>query len=131
MRFDMGGVYHEPFEVRLVNHDFKQPFPDAFVTPTAKSTLGIIPATELRWQVAPRSAGAQNPDNSIDESAIILGDTVPISPFPWKVRGDNLPSAIGNIMTVHSVVHNPLQSQLIPESIWISASIINTRVDRP
>jgi len=131
VRLDMGGVNHEPLEVRLVYHDFEQPLPDAFVSPPAKSTLGVIPTAKLGWQVAPRSTGTQNPDNGIDESAIILGDTTPISPFPRKMWGDNLPSAIGDVVTVHGIIHNLLRCQPIPEKIRIPSSKINARVDRP
>ena len=114
---DVGGVDHKPLEVRLVNHDFEQPLPDAFVTPSAKSAVGIIPAAKFGWQISPRSTGTQDPNNRIDKSAIILGDTSPIPLFSWKVWGDDLPGAVADVVTVHGVVHKVLRCQLLPERI--------------
>ena len=97
---DVGGVDHEPFEVRLFDHDFEQLLPDAFVTPPVKSAVGVVPIAKFGRQVSPRSAGTKDSDDRIDESAIILGDTTPIPLFPWEMRGDVLPTAFGTVMTV-------------------------------
>jgi hypothetical protein len=63
----MTRINHQPLIIRLLNKLFKQFFPQASVTPTAKTTLRIFPITKVRRQVTPRRACAQYPKYGIDK----------------------------------------------------------------
>jgi len=54
---------------------FQQHFPNTLVTLTAKTPMGILPVTIIRWQVPPRRTGAQNPQYPIEKASVIVVDT--------------------------------------------------------
>lgn len=74
---DVAGVDHQPFKVRLIHELLQQPLPDALVAPAAKAAMRVLPVTIIGRQIAPRSAGAQNPKHCIDEAAIVVRNPAP------------------------------------------------------
>jgi hypothetical protein len=73
----MTGVYHQPFEIRLIYQNLKKRFPCAAVTPTDKATMGIAPPTVIRRKVSPWRTGAHNPEHRVDKAPIILRNATP------------------------------------------------------
>jgi hypothetical protein len=49
VNFNVTGINHEPFKIRLINQSLKQRFPDAFIAPTAKPTLCVFPIPIAWW----------------------------------------------------------------------------------
>ena len=85
MDFDVAGVNHEPFKVRIVNQLFQEFLPSALVAPAAETAMRIFPVAIVRRQVAPRRPGAQYPENSVEKPAIILGQTAPLACLAGKM----------------------------------------------
>ena len=67
------GVKHQPFIIRVIHHRLQQPGPDVPVPPAAEAAVGVLPVPVVRGQIPPGGAGAQNPEHSVDETAVILG----------------------------------------------------------
>ena len=100
MGFDVGSVDHKPLEIRLVDQLLQQLFPDAFVAPAAETAMGIFPITVIRRQVAPGCPGAQDPENCVEKSAVILRNTTPLALLPGKMNRKQFPGRIAQIVTV-------------------------------
>ena len=75
MHLAVSGVNHEPFKVRLDDERLKQALPNAFVSPPAEPTMGVLPVAIARREVSPRRACAQNPDHCVDKASIVMRDT--------------------------------------------------------
>ena len=73
MNLGVGGVDNEPFVIRGINESLQQPLPDSFVAPTAKAPMGIFPIAVVGRQVAPWRSGAQNPQDGVNEEAVVFG----------------------------------------------------------
>ena len=78
MHLAVSGVNHEPFKVWLNDERLKQALPNAFVSPPAEPTMGVLPVTIARREVSPRRACAQNPDHCVDKASIVMRDTAPL-----------------------------------------------------
>src|ERR1700679_405312 len=100
MDLDVAGIDHQPFKVGLVDHLLQQLFPDALVAPAAETAMRIFPVPVVRRQIAPRRPGAQNPQNAIEKTTVILGDTAPLTSLSGKMRGKQFPGVVAQIMTV-------------------------------
>jgi hypothetical protein len=88
MRVDLAvaGINHQPFMVRLINQDLQQGLPQSFIPPAAKAPVGILPISIVQRQVSPGSASTQYPENGVDKSAVIAGDTAPVALLSRQVR---------------------------------------------
>ena len=82
----MAGVDHQPLIVRLVDQGLEQFFPQPFIPPAAKPPLHILPIAQIRRQIPPRRTGPQNPEHSVDEQPVVLGDPAPDALTPRQVR---------------------------------------------
>jgi hypothetical protein len=105
MCFGVTGVDHKPFKVRLGDDHLQELFPDSFIAPATKAPMRVFPIAVLLRQISPRSTGAQNPDNGINEFAIVSGHTAPYALSAGQMRFNNRPSVISNVMTVNFVSH--------------------------
>lgn len=108
MNLNMAGIYHEPFEIRRVNQLLQKTLPDAFVSPTAKSTLRVFPVTVTRRQVLPRGSRSQNPENGIQKSPVIFGNTAPGACPARQMRLQQSPGIIRYIVPL-ARMQNPFQ----------------------
>ncbi|OGG96329.1 MAG: hypothetical protein A2527_02475 [Candidatus Lambdaproteobacteria bacterium RIFOXYD2_FULL_50_16] len=75
----MACINHQPFEIRRINKNFKEFFPNSLVTPTNKTPMGITPPAQVGRKIAPGRACAHDPKDCIDKKAIVLGDAAPSS----------------------------------------------------
>jgi hypothetical protein len=94
MHFYVACVYHQQFKPGLVNQQFQQIFPYSFIAPTAESPMCVFPIPITRRQVSPRRSGAQNPENSVDESPIVPRISAPSAFASRQMRFHVLPQLI-------------------------------------
>ena len=100
MGFDVAGVDHEPFKIRLIDQLLQQLFPDTFIAPAAEAAVGVFPIAIVRRQVAPRRSGAQYPENTVEKTPIVLGDAAPLALLSRKTSGEQFPGMIAQVVTV-------------------------------
>lgn len=62
------GVDEQLFHVGIATQHVGHTLPDAAVAPTGKAHVGVPPAKPIQ-QVSPRTAGAQNPEDRLDEKS--------------------------------------------------------------
>ena len=77
MNFGVRGVDHQPLAVRVVDHGVEQVLPYTLVAPANKTPMNIAPSAIVGRQIPPRRTGAQNPENGVDEKAVVFGDAAP------------------------------------------------------
>ena len=98
MDFGVAGIDDKPLVVGCIDKPIQQTFPDAFVAPSAKAPVGVFPIAVVGRQIAPRGSRAQNPQDSVDEEAIVIGDASPYS-FPARqVHFKEFPGFIGDVV---------------------------------
>lgn len=95
MHLAVAGIDHQPFHVRLVDELLKQSLPDAAVAPPAKPAMRVLPVTIACRKIAPGRARAQNPEDGIKKTAIVVRDASPLSAAPGKMRLKKPPGGIG------------------------------------
>ena len=101
----MGGVDHQPLEVGLIHDDGQEFFPDPLVPPAAEATVDLQSVSIHGRQVAPRGASAQYPCDGVDKLPVVPGYAAPVAWFAGEMGGDDLPSPVGNVVSVQGVVH--------------------------
>ena len=84
MNLCMACINHQPLEIRLLDESFKELLPNFLVSPSAETTMGILPITIARRQVSPRCTGAQYPEYGIDKESVVTGNTTPAARSPGK-----------------------------------------------
>lgn len=98
VNLDVAGVDHQPFVVGIFDEDFKQGFPQPFIAPAAKATVGVLPIAVIGRQVTPGRTGAQNPEYRVDELPVIPCNSTPDSLAARQVGLQKTPGMIGNIV---------------------------------
>lgn len=109
--FDMAGIDHEPLEIRLVHEFGQQALPMPFVPPAAKAPVGVAPATIIGGKIPPGSAGAQNPQDGVDESTVVMGHSSPRASPSGKQGLQSGPEAVGNVVAAMIFGHADIQHQ--------------------
>src|SRR5262245_48403960 len=75
---DDGGVEDEPLQI-LVLEGAEELAPDALARPAAEAPEDGVPVAEALWQVAPGGAGLGDPQDGVDEQAVVLGGDTRLS----------------------------------------------------
>jgi hypothetical protein len=70
--------------------------PDPLLGPAAEALPGVVPVAEPLRQVAPGGAGLGDPQDGIEEQAVILGGDTGVSGFARKKVLDALPVLVGD-----------------------------------
>lgn len=91
----MAGVDHQPFVIRLVNQNVQQGFPYALVPPADKPAVRIAPIPQIRRQIPPRRARADDPEHGVDEQTVVFRHASPYTFPPRQMRLQYLPCVIG------------------------------------
>ena len=91
-----------PLEARLVPRPLQKAFPGPLVAPPAEATMRVLPVAAIRRRLPPRSAGAQAPENGVDEPTLALRPAAPSSFAPGEMRGQHLPSLIRDSVAMAS-----------------------------
>ena len=107
MGLDIAGVYHQPLEIRVINHRLQQSGPHAPVPPAAEAAVGVLPISVVRGQISPRSASAQYPAHGVDKPPVVLGRSAPLALSPGQMRPQPLPNRIGHIVARCATVIPP------------------------
>lgn len=94
MHLAVAGIDHQPFHVRLVNELLEQSFPNAAVAPSAEPPMRVLPVTVVCRKIAPGRAGAQNPEDGVKKTAIVVRNASPLPALPRKMRLKKPPSSI-------------------------------------
>jgi hypothetical protein len=94
MYLAVAGIDHQPFHVRRVNELLKQSLPHAPITPAAEPPMGVLPVAVACRKITPGRAGAQNPEDGVNETAIVLRDASPLAALSEKMRLKEAPSSI-------------------------------------
>jgi hypothetical protein len=89
--FDVAGVDHEPLEIRLVDEFPKEVLPESLVSPSAETTVGVFPVPVVRWQIAPRSARSQDPEDGVEEESVVFGSSSPLAFLSGEMRFKEFP----------------------------------------
>jgi hypothetical protein len=79
MNLGMACVNHQPLVVGIIDDAFQDCFPDTLLNPTPKPLGNTVPVSVIRRQITPRSTCAENPEDSIDESSIVLCNASPLT----------------------------------------------------
>lgn len=95
MNLDMGGIHHQPFHIFFSRQDEHQLRPDAFVAPTDETAVGVAPATVIGRKIPPGCAGAQYPENGIDELPVIHCLAAPAAFASGQVVFNQVPLVVG------------------------------------
>jgi len=77
MRLAMCRINHQPLHVCFIDELLKQFFPHPLVLPAAQAPVGVGATCVFCGQVAPGGAGAKNPQQRVNEAAIVLDNTAP------------------------------------------------------
>lgn len=76
-----GTVDEEVLVVSSGGQSGMQRLPKSVARPSTKTRIDALPGTEYRWQIAPRYAGAQDPEDPFDPQAWIpTGASTPLRP---------------------------------------------------
>lgn len=126
--FDVTGIHHEPFHVRFVYAGFQQPFPDARIPPSDETAVRIAPPAVFRRQIAPWRPRPQNPEDSIDEFPVVLGDSAPCSPSSREVWFDFRPHRIRKVVAVEGPVLLLFLFVFMPFSFTKTGTSCNTNL---
>lgn len=94
MHLAVAGIDHQPFHVRFVDELLKQPLPDTAVAPPAEPPVRVLPVTVAGRKIAPGCTRAQNPEDSVEKTAIVVRDVAPLPALLWKMRLQKPPSSI-------------------------------------
>ena len=75
----------------------KYPMPHTRSRPAREALVRTVPQTELRWQIAPRAARARNPQNRLDEQAVVRPTAAAVSDLAGQQSFDLLPLVISKL----------------------------------
>lgn len=111
MDLDDRGVDHGVFHVRIVRDGVEQPHPDIGLHPVAKAREHAVPMAEGGRQIAPRAAGASDPQHRFDEQAVVLAAASGIARLAEAQRLHFRPLGVSQN---ESMFHPELESQAGP-----------------
>jgi hypothetical protein len=93
-------IDQQPFQVRILEFS-EQPFPNPFPGPAVESPPHAVPVAEALGQVPPGSAGFRDPEDRVDEQAIILGCDPGVAFLARQKILNSIPIVIGDLVTPH------------------------------
>ena len=105
MHFDMAGIDHQPFIIRLVNQDFQKFFPNAFFAPTDEALMNAALLPVIGRQVPSGRSGSQHPKHRIDKSAVILSDSSPLTMLSQQMWFQQRPYVVAYVVSVVGSFH--------------------------
>jgi hypothetical protein len=79
----------------------EDPLPDPLLGPAIESPPGRAPKPEPLGQVTPRGTGLGDPEDSVDEEAVVLGGHAGVAGLAGEEVLDAFPSIIGDLVTAH------------------------------
>lgn len=98
MKFDVGGIHHQPFHAFFSHQDEHQFCPNAFVAPTDETAVGVAPAAVIGWEIPPGCTGTQYPENGIDKLPVIHCLAALAAFASGQVAFDQVPLVVGEVV---------------------------------
>jgi hypothetical protein len=86
-----GGIDDQVFEVWIFAQLGEKTLPNAFSCPSPETPEHTVPFAKLIGQITPRRSGADQPQHSIDEQAVVLAVPPLITFLARNKRFDALP----------------------------------------
>ena len=102
MRPNHGTVEDHPFQVWVLQL-LEDPLPDPLGTPTIEPLPDRVPASEPLGEVAPRDAGLGDPEDGVDEEAIVLGRHAGVPRLPGEEAFNPIPVLLRDLVATHGV----------------------------
>ena len=72
MRTHYRAVNEQCFQIPVFTDGFDHTLPDTALAPAREPRIRGVPVPQCRVQIAPRAAGARNPQNRFDKQAIVF-----------------------------------------------------------
>jgi hypothetical protein len=98
---NQSGIEHQILVVGIACEIFKNPLPHAAFRPPREPFVDALPVAIPLRQIAPASAGAQHPQNTVDEQTIVAAGASRITRLARKQGGDPPPLDIGQFVPLH------------------------------
>ena len=95
-----GTIYDHPFQVGVLEC-LEHSFPDPLGGPSIEPLPDRTPKPEPLGKVTPGCPCLGNPENRIDEEAIVLGGYTGVAGLPGQEILDAIPEFIGYFMATH------------------------------
>ena len=96
----MTGVNHQPLKVGFVGYRFQQLGPDAMVPASGSSGDGCSssPRSPAASPARGRRAGAQNPEDGVEESKVILSGPAHLALAAGQKGCEDFPDPVGDVV---------------------------------
>jgi hypothetical protein len=95
-----GTIYDHPFQIRVLEY-LEHSFPDPLGGPSIEPLPDRAPRSEPLGEVTPGCPGLGDPENRIDEKAIVLGGHAGIARLAGEEILDAFPTIIWDFMAMH------------------------------
>jgi hypothetical protein len=102
---EVQGPVQPPIHVRLPLQGGEDPIPDSSPLPTAEAAGDGPPGAVPRGQIAPRRAGAQDPEDAIDHRAVVVGGASSAGLLRREQRAKPFPLRISQDARLHPTKH--------------------------
>jgi hypothetical protein len=79
-----GGIDDQVFKIRIFAQLGEKPLPDALLCPSPETSEHAVPVAKLFRQVAPRRAGADQPQHGINEQPIVRAVPTLVAFLAWN-----------------------------------------------
>jgi hypothetical protein len=112
---DDGAVDDRVLEVRIAGQTAENHLEDAIQCPSSETLEDRIPIPESRGQVAPRRAGAGDPQHRFEKAPIILAGAAGVANLAGKQRRNPLPLLVAQYASIQG---EPLLSGLAAETAF-------------
>ena len=99
MHFDVAVINHQSLKIKVIGHGSQQFGLLGVLLPAPETVCGSVPVPVVGRQVEPGSAGAEDPERGVDESAVILGGAYHFAGAAGVVWSDGFLGVVGDVMT--------------------------------
>jgi hypothetical protein len=96
-----GAIQKHFFKVRILGQFRKYRLQNRVVRPAREALVHAIPKPEFGRQIAPRAAGARDPQHCLNKLSVVLARTSRVTGFTGQHRLKTLPLVITQPLTNH------------------------------
>ncbi len=113
---DDGGIDHGVFHVRLIRAGLEQLHEDIRLAPVAEAPERRAPVPEMRRQVAPWAARADNPEHRLDEAAVVAAAAPGVRWLTQTMRFHLRPLGVRQNIAIHPKLESDRCSLVNPHT---------------
>jgi hypothetical protein len=103
-----GAVEEDPLQVRVLQFVEDAP-PDPFSGPTIEPSPATVPVAEAFGEIAPRGPGLGDPEDGVDEEAVVLSGHARLSRLAWQITFNVFPVIIRYLVTTHGALARKIE----------------------